>query len=58
MGVFRLVRSFLVPASSSRAFGVTLVMVAEDLDFSGSLVIDGRRIKAAATARIYEGVCW
>ena len=30
----------------------------EDLDFSGSLVIDGRRIKAAATARIYEGVCW
>ena len=30
----------------------------EDLDFSGLVVVDGRRIKAAATARIYEGVCW
>ncbi|UUX93550.1 UDP-glucose dehydrogenase family protein [Methanoplanus endosymbiosus] len=31
----------------------------EDLDYSGKLVIDGRRIrKAADTAEIYEGVCW
>jgi len=31
----------------------------EELDYSGKIVIDGRRIKAAErTARIYEGVCW
>ncbi|PNX47114.1 MAG: UDP-glucose 6-dehydrogenase [Thermoplasmata archaeon M9B1D] len=29
------------------------------LDFSGKIVIDGRRLKnARKTARIYEGVCW
>ena len=29
------------------------------LDYSGKIVIDGRRIKEAAkTAKIYEGVCW
>jgi len=31
----------------------------ESLDYSGKLVIDGRRIrKAAETAQTYEGVCW
>ncbi|AEC51972.1 NDP-sugar dehydrogenase [Pyrococcus sp. NA2] len=31
----------------------------EGLDYSGKIVIDGRRVKAAErTARIYEGVCW
>jgi UDPglucose 6-dehydrogenase len=31
----------------------------ENLDYSGKIVIDGRRIRAAEkTARIYEGVCW
>jgi len=31
----------------------------EELDFSGKIVIDGRRIKnAEKTAKIYEGVCW
>ena len=31
----------------------------EDLDYSGRIVIDGRRVDAArATAAIYEGVCW
>ncbi len=31
----------------------------EELDYSGKIVIDGRRVKAAEkTARIYEGVCW
>ena len=31
----------------------------EKLDYSGKIVIDGRRIWAAEkTARIYEGVCW
>ena len=31
----------------------------EDLDYSGKIVIDGRRIKKAEReARIYEGVCW
>ena len=31
----------------------------EELDYSGKIVVDGRRIKAAErTARIYEGVCW
>ncbi|ASJ02088.1 UDP-glucose 6-dehydrogenase [Thermococcus profundus] len=31
----------------------------EKLDYSGKIVIDGRRIKAAEkTARVYEGVCW
>lgn len=31
----------------------------EELDYSGKIVIDGRRAKSAEkTARIYEGVCW
>ena len=31
----------------------------EELNYSGKIVIDGRRVKAAErTARIYEGVCW
>ena len=28
------------------------------LDYSGNIVIDGRRLKEAEKARIYEGVCW
>ena len=28
------------------------------LDYSGKIVIDGRRLKEAEKARIYEGVCW
>jgi len=28
------------------------------LEFKGKIVIDGRRLKEAETARIYEGVCW
>lgn len=31
----------------------------EKLDYSGKIVIDGRRVRSAEkTARIYEGVCW
>jgi len=31
----------------------------EELDYSGKIVIDGRRVrKAEETAEIYEGVCW
>jgi UDPglucose 6-dehydrogenase len=30
----------------------------KDLDYKGKIVIDGRRLKEAKTARIYEGVCW
>jgi len=31
----------------------------EELDYSGKIVIDGRRVKRAEeTAEIYEGVCW
>ncbi|NJE45912.1 UDP-glucose/GDP-mannose dehydrogenase family protein [Thermococcus sp. GR7] len=31
----------------------------EELDYSGKIVIDGRRVRAAEkTAKIYEGVCW
>jgi len=30
----------------------------EHLDYSGKIVIDGRRILKAREARIYEGVCW
>jgi len=31
----------------------------EQLDYSGKIVIDGRRVKSAEkTAKIYEGVCW
>lgn len=31
----------------------------EELDYSGKVVIDGRRVRAAErTARVYEGVCW
>jgi UDPglucose 6-dehydrogenase len=28
------------------------------LDYAGKIVIDGRRLKEAKKARIYEGVCW
>jgi UDPglucose 6-dehydrogenase len=28
------------------------------LDYKGKIVIDGRRLKEAETAKIYEGVCW
>ncbi|MEF8848652.1 MAG: UDP binding domain-containing protein, partial [Candidatus Thermoplasmatota archaeon] len=28
------------------------------LDYSDKVVIDGRRLKNAKTAKIYEGVCW
>ena len=28
------------------------------LDFSGKIVIDGRRLENAKNAKIYEGVCW
>ena len=31
----------------------------EELDYSGKIVVDGRRIKnAEKTAKIYEGICW
>lgn len=30
----------------------------EELDYSGKIVIDGRRIEKARRAKIYEGVCW
>ncbi|WP_048056182.1 UDP-glucose/GDP-mannose dehydrogenase family protein [Pyrococcus sp. ST04] len=31
----------------------------EGLDYSGKIVIDGRRVRAAEkTAKVYEGVCW
>ncbi|QDA30613.1 UDP-glucose/GDP-mannose dehydrogenase family protein [Thermococcus indicus] len=31
----------------------------EELDYSGKIVIDGRRVrKAEETAKVYEGVCW
>jgi UDPglucose 6-dehydrogenase len=30
----------------------------EHLDYRGKIVIDGRRVKKAKEARIYEGVCW
>jgi UDPglucose 6-dehydrogenase len=28
------------------------------LDFTGKIVIDGRRVKEAENAKVYEGVCW
>ena len=28
------------------------------LDFSGKIVIDGRNLKEAQNAKIYEGICW
>jgi UDPglucose 6-dehydrogenase len=30
----------------------------EELDYAGKTVIDGRGIKAALRAKIYEGICW
>ena len=30
----------------------------KQLDYTGKIVIDGRRIKEAQNAQIYEGVCW
>ena len=29
-----------------------------DLDYTGKVVVDGRRIEKAKEARIYEGICW
>lgn len=29
-----------------------------DLDYRGKIVIDGRRIRKAREARVYEGICW
>lgn len=29
-----------------------------DLDYSGKIVIDGRKVSKATEARIYEGICW
>lgn len=29
-----------------------------ELDYKGKIVIDGRKLKEAKTAKIYEGVCW
>jgi len=44
------------------ASDATLIVTAWDefnrLDYSNSIVIDGRRIDAAKRAQIYEGVCW
>ena len=28
------------------------------LDYTGKIVIDGRKLDESRTARIYEGVCW
>ena len=28
------------------------------LNYTGKIVIDGRKLKEAKTAKIYEGVCW
>ena len=28
------------------------------LDFSGKIIIDGRNLKEAQNARVYEGICW
>jgi UDPglucose 6-dehydrogenase len=30
----------------------------ENLDYSGKIVIDGRRVEKARNAKIYEGICW
>jgi UDPglucose 6-dehydrogenase len=30
----------------------------KNLDYSGKIVIDGRRLEKAKSAKIYEGVCW
>jgi UDPglucose 6-dehydrogenase len=30
----------------------------KDLDYSGKIVVDGRRLEKAKSAKIYEGVCW
>lgn len=30
----------------------------EHLDYGGRIVIDGRRVRKAREARIYEGICW
>ena len=30
----------------------------EKLDYTQSIIIDGRRVEKAKEARIYEGICW
>ena len=48
-----------VIAKSDAVLIVTEWKEFEKLDYSGKIVIDGRRIeKAMKEARIYEGVCW
>ena len=44
--------------SSDAVLILTLWQKFEELDYSGKIVIDGRRLKAATKAQIYEGVCW
>ena len=49
-------------AAEVLASDATLIITEWDefshLDYRNSIVIDGRNIKAAKRARIYEGICW
>ena len=50
--------------SAQEVLGCDAVIIAtewkefDELDFSGCIVIDGRRVDAARSAKVYEGVCW
>ena len=44
--------------SSDAVLIITKWDVFKTLDYRGKIVIDGRRLNEAKTAKIYEGVCW
>ena len=44
--------------NSDAIFIVTEWQEFSELDYTGKVVVDGRRIEKARGARIYEGICW
>ena len=65
MGNFKKIFPTINYASSARdVLAADAVLIAtewrdfEDLDYSGKIVIDGRRVEKARNGSVYEGVCW
>jgi len=65
MGNFKKIFPTINYASSARdVLAADAVLIAtewrdfENLDYSGKIVIDGRRVKKAQSGTVYEGVCW
>ena len=65
MGNFRKIFGQIDYANASKVMECDAILIVtewkefEELDYTGKIVIDGRRIeKARKEAKIYEGVCW